>query len=59
MRDGAVVGVTKVLVEFNHPLLVLLLLNGSYLLQLTGPLVLQHLKHQTQQLLTTLRESVS
>ncbi len=40
---AAVVGFLQVLVQFDDPLLVLLLLNACNLLQLTGPLVLQHL----------------
>lgn len=40
---AAVVGFLQVLVQFDHPFLILLLLNASHLLQLTGPLVLQDL----------------
>lgn len=44
---AAVVGFLQVLVQFDDPLLILLLLNSSNLLQLTGPLVLQHLLSET------------
>lgn len=43
----AAVGFLQVLVQFDDPLLILLLLNSSNLLQLAGPLVLQHLLSET------------
>lgn len=49
---AAVFGFLQVLVQFDDPLLVLLLLDPSHLLQFAGPLVFQHLpntdnvKHQ-------------
>lgn len=46
LNFAAVVGFLQILVQFNHPLLVLVLLNASNLFQLTGPLVLQHLFNQ-------------
>lgn len=43
LNFAAVVGFLQILVQFDDPLLIFLLLNFSNLLQLTGPLVLQHL----------------
>lgn len=43
LNFAAVVGFLQILVQFDDPVLILLLLNFSNLLQLTGPLVLQHL----------------
>lgn len=43
LNYAAVGGFLQVLVQFDDPLLILLLLNSSHLFQLTGPLVLQHL----------------
>lgn len=40
---AAVFGFLQVLVQFDDPLLILLLLDPSDLLQLAGPLVFQHL----------------
>lgn len=43
---AAIGGFLQVLVQFDDPLLVLMLLNASYLLELTCPLVFQHLIKQ-------------
>lgn len=43
LNFAAVVGFLQVLVQFDDPLLILLLLNAGHLLKLTGPFVLQHL----------------
>lgn len=45
---AAVVGLLEVLVQLDHPLLVLLLLDAGDLLQLTGPFALQHLIKQRE-----------
>lgn len=58
---AAVFGFLQVLVQFDDPLLILLLLDPSDLLQLTGPLVFQHLpntdKFKHQRSLNTINKS--
>lgn len=51
LNFAAVVRFLQVLVQFDDPLLILLLLNAGYLLQLTGPLVLQHLLNKGNSIL--------
>lgn len=45
---AAVGGFLQILVQFDDPLLIFLLLNLGHLLQLTGPLVLQHLSNESE-----------
>lgn len=46
LNFAAVFGFLQVLVQFDDPLLILLLLDPSDLLQLAGPLVFQHLQNK-------------
>lgn len=49
LNSAAVGGFLQVLVQLDDPLLILLLLNATHLLQLTGPLVFQHLPDRDKQ----------
>lgn len=48
LNFAAVGGFLQILVQLDDPLLIFLLLNLSHLLQLTGPLVLQHLSNDSE-----------